>query len=119
MRLLYSILFALGCLVSYGQNQIDIRILDLKPNSESIEMEYETVDAESNGPSTSTFVVSRAPSLNLPPDLTVYIIHERLGLIRTHIRDLLNQGPSAWKNVHFRLHLENDQPVKLEQLYKP
>ncbi|NVK29341.1 MAG: hypothetical protein HWE14_14905 [Flavobacteriia bacterium] len=119
MRLFYSILFALGSLVSFGQDQIDIRILDLKPNSESIQMEYETVEAESNGPSSTIFSVELAPSLNLPSDLTVYIIHERLGLIRTHIRDLVNQGPSAWKNVHFRLHLQNGTPIKLEQLYKP
>lgn len=118
MRHLITFILVCSCSILSAQEKVDIRIISLESDAENVEMDYEEISfTRENGPSLMRLQFASPPRLSLPKSLTVYIIHPRLGLVRTHMRDLLRQGPGAWRDKVFRLHLEDGLPVKLEEIY--
>ncbi|NVK04110.1 MAG: hypothetical protein HWD92_04780 [Flavobacteriia bacterium] len=116
MRLLTTFAFIITTLAMSAQGQLDIRILNLVNDDESISMDYEEVSFETSAFEDLKSGYASPPTLALPKNLIVYIYHPRLGLIRTHIRDLMRQGPSMWRDKYFRVHLDGTQVVKLEEI---
>lgn len=117
MRTLLTSAFIIGSFLMSGQARVDIRILELVNNQGAIQMEYEEINLETSSTQELKTGYANTPSISLPKDLVVYLNHPRLGLIRTHIRDLMRQGPSMWKDKYFRLHMEGDEVKKLEEIY--
>lgn len=117
MRSLFTFALILCSTLFMGaQEQFDIRILSLMMEEESIQMNYEEVSLSGASIQDSKSGFSSTPTLALPKNLVVYIYNPRLGIIRTHIRDLTRQGPSMWRDRFFRVHTEESRVVKLEEI---